>query len=114
MHEISLTRSLLDIVEAKVAEEGFRRVRSLKLSLGRLSCAQPAALEFAFAVQSRGTVAEGAALSFEMQPIRVYCFSCERESLQESFESRCPGCGAAEVVLVGGAEELRLLELDVE
>jgi len=37
MHEITLTRSLIDIVEEYARREGFSRVNVLKLSFGRLS-----------------------------------------------------------------------------
>ncbi len=114
MHELSLTLSILEIVEAKAAEHGFRRVNSLKFSLGHLSCVEPKALEFAFAIQAKGTMAEGATLEFERCPVVIYCFSCKRELTLKSFDSRCPECSKEEVVLVGGTEELKLLELDVD
>ena len=59
MHELSLIRSLLDIVEDYAAKHRFHRVHSLKLSFGRLSCLDAQALKFAFDVQSAGTKAEG-------------------------------------------------------
>ena len=114
MHELSLTRSILEIVETKATEHGFRRVNSLKFSLGYLSCVEPKALEFAFAIQAKGTLAEGATLEFERCPVVLYCFSCKRELTLKRFDSRCPDCSKEEVVVVGGTEELKLLELDVE
>ena len=68
MHEISLTRSLIDIVGEYARREGFSRVNVLKLSFGRLSCLDPGALEFTFAIQARGTEAEGARLEFDIRP----------------------------------------------
>jgi len=114
MHELSLVRSILEIVEAKAAEHGFHRVNALKFSLGHISCVEPKALEFAFAVQAKGTLAEGATLEFERCPVVIYCFSCKRELTLKIFDSRCPKCLKEEVVLVGGTEELKLLELDVD
>jgi hydrogenase nickel incorporation protein HypA/HybF len=40
--------------------------------------------------------------------------ACKEESLSESFESLCPLCGGGEVLLAGGTEELKLLEMDVD
>ncbi len=114
MHELSLVRSVIEIAEAHASAHRARRVHSLKLSFGRLSCIEPKALEFAFAVQSKGTAVEGASLEFEISPIVIYCFSCGRDIECSSFDAVCPDCAGQDVMLVGGTEELRLLELDVD
>jgi len=114
MHELSLTQSLLDIVEDYARREGFSRVNVLKLSFGRLSCIDPGALEFAFDIQSRGTKAEGARLKFDIRPAVLYCTHCKQEILSEGFQPLCPLCGGGDVLLAGGTEELKLLEMDVD
>jgi hydrogenase nickel incorporation protein HypA/HybF len=115
MHEISLTQSLLDIVEEYACRERFVRVNVLKLSFGRLSCLDAGSLEFAFAVQARGTKAEGARLEFDIRPAVVYCGHWGREAtLAGCFELLCPRCSGNEVRLTGGTEELKLLEMDVD
>jgi len=114
MHELSLTCSLLDIVEDYAGREGFTRVRSLKISFGRLSCIDPGAIEFAFSVQARGTKAEGAKLEFDIRPAVLYCFRCEREFSGEAFQPACTVCGSGDVLLTGGTEEMKLLEMDVD
>lgn len=115
MHEISLTRSLIDIVEGYARREGFKKVNTLQLSFGRLSCLDPGTLEFAFSIQAGGTIAEGARLEFDIRPARIACASCGDESICSGpFEALCPRCGSREVLLTGGTEELRLLEMDVD
>jgi hydrogenase nickel incorporation protein HypA/HybF len=114
MHELSLTQSLIDIVEDYASREGFTRVNVLKLSFGRLSGIDPDALEFTFEIQSRGTRAEGARLEFDIRPAVLYCTVCEQESLSEGFQPLCPRCGSGEVILSSGTEELKLLEMDVD
>jgi hydrogenase nickel incorporation protein HypA/HybF len=114
MHELSLTRSLLEIVEDYAQREGFTKVRSLKLSFGRLSCIDPEAFRFAFSVQARGTKAEGAELEFDIRPAVLYCFRCEREFSSDAFRPACVHCGGEEVLLTRGTEEMKLLEMDVD
>ncbi len=114
MHELSLTLSILDIIDEQAVKHGFKRVNALKLSLGRLSCVEPKAIEFAFSVQSKGTAAEGAQLEFEIHPIVIYCFSCQKEIKLQSYEAICTECGGLDVILKSGTEELKLLELDVD
>jgi hydrogenase nickel incorporation protein HypA/HybF len=115
MHELALTQSLIAIVGEYALREGFSRVNVLKLSFGRLSCLDPGALEFAFAVQARGTPAEGARLEFAVRPALVACRTCGEESACDGpFDALCPRCGSSDVLLTGGTEELKLLEMDVD
>ncbi|HOG18338.1 MAG TPA: hydrogenase maturation nickel metallochaperone HypA [Syntrophales bacterium] len=114
MHELSLVHSLIDIVEDYSQRERFTRVRSLKLSFGRLSCIDPDAFRFVFSVQAEGTKAEGARLEFDIRPAALYCLTCEREFSSAAFHPACPGCGGSDVFLTGGTEEMKLLEMDVD
>jgi hydrogenase nickel incorporation protein HypA/HybF len=114
MHELSLTQSILIIIDEYAEKHQFDKVNSIKLSFGRLSCVEPMALEFAFNLQSKGTIAEGARLEFDVLPVVIHCFSCEKDSVLDAYSAECPGCKSGEVMIVGGMEELKLLELDVD
>jgi hydrogenase nickel incorporation protein HypA/HybF len=114
MHELSLIQSLLDIVEDYARREKFSRVNVLRLSFGRLSCIDPGALEFTFGILARGTKAEEARLEFDIRPAVFYCMACEREFSSEGLQPLCPLCGGGNVLLSGGAEELKLLDMDVD
>lgn len=114
MHELSLTQSILIIIEEYAEKHQFGKVNTVRLSFGRLSCVEPMALEFAFDLQSKGTPAEGARLEFDISPVVIHCFSCEKESVLDAYSAECPVCKSGEVMIVGGMEELKLLELDVD
>jgi hydrogenase nickel incorporation protein HypA/HybF len=114
MHELSLTLSILSIVEDYAKTHGFDRVRNLKLTYGRMSCIDPKALTFAFEIQSKGTRAEGASLTFDVKPIVVHCLACNKDSELSTYTAICPQCLGEEVMVTGGTEELKLVEMDVE
>lgn len=114
MHEVSLVRSMLDIVEEYAAKCGFSRVNSIRLSLGRLSCIEPKTLEFAFQVESQETKAAGAKLNFEILPVRIHCLGCESDTEAASYPGSCPACGAAEIMVTGGKEELKIIDMEVD
>jgi hydrogenase nickel incorporation protein HypA/HybF len=114
MHEMSLTASILDIVHEQALKHRFTKVNTLTLSYGALSCIEPRSLEFAFEVLSQETPAQGARLEFDVLPVVIRCLACEQESIVDDFPCRCPGCEASDVILMGGTEELKLLEMDVE
>jgi hydrogenase nickel incorporation protein HypA/HybF len=114
MHEMSLVGSMLDIIEDYAAKHQFGTVNVLKLSFGALSCIEPSALQMSFDVLSRDTRAEGARLEFTVHPPVIHCITCSEDLQVSEYPSPCPKCSCDEVALVGGFEELRLEEMDVD
>lgn len=114
MHEMALTASIMDIIAEYAHKHRFSKVKIVKLSFGALSCIEPMALEFAFGVLSKGTLAEGARLEYDIRPIVVTCLDCEQDSAVEEFPSPCPLCKASDVVLKAGTEDLRVVEMEVD
>ncbi len=114
MHEMSLVQSILEIIDEYAKKENFNKVENIRLSFGKASTVVPAALEFAFEVLSEDTVAEGARLEFDIKPVVIYCLSCEKEFEMDSYEAVCPVCKGCEIMLTGGTEELKLIEMEVE
>ncbi len=114
MHEISLAVAILDIVEEYAEKENFRKVNSIRLSFGRLTCIEPKTLEFAFEVQSGGTRAEGAKLKFDILPVAVHCLACGADSEMEFFPGTCPKCAADQLLITGGREDLKIIDMEVD
>jgi hydrogenase nickel incorporation protein HypA/HybF len=114
MHELYLAESILDIVKDYASLQKFKKVNSISLSFGRLSCIEPKSLEFAFTVQAKDSVAQSAALQFKILPAMVHCLSCEKDSEVDTYGTVCPHCRSEQVMLVGGTEELQILEMDVD
>lgn len=114
MHELSLTGSILEIIEDYAKKRHFEKVNSVKLSFGSLSCIDPGSLRFAFEVLSAETRAHGATLEFDILPVVIFCTSCEKETEVDSFAARCPLCGGTDVILTEGTQELKVVELDVD
>ncbi|MGQ9365956.1 hydrogenase maturation nickel metallochaperone HypA [Azospirillum sp. A39] len=113
MHEMALSRGIVEVIREQAAAGGFAAVRTVRLQVGALSHVEPDAILFCFDAVSRGTVAEGARLEIERPPGRAFCLPCGRTvPLGERYDA-CPDCGGHELVLVGG-EELRVKELEVE
>ena len=114
MHELYLAESILNIVQDYAAKQRFSKVNSISLSYGRLSCIESKSLQFAFEVQSKETLAEKASLDFKILPAVIHCFSCEKDLEVQTYSAICPNCEGEEVILVGGTEELQILEMDVD
>lgn len=114
MHEVSLSAAILGIVEEYAEKTGFAQVRSIRLSFGRLTCIEPKTLEFAFRIQSEGTKASGAELKFEVLPIVVHCLSCGTDSRVEALSGTCPVCSGLELLVTGGREEFKMIDMEVD
>jgi hydrogenase nickel incorporation protein HypA/HybF len=114
MHEMSLTVSIMEIIFEYARNNHFTKVNAVKLSFGTLSGIEPKALEFAFEVLSKDTLAHGAKLEYEREPIIITCLDCGMDSEVEEFPSLCPLCKAQDIVLKAGTQELRIVEMDVD
>lgn len=64
MHELGITRRLLDVVLARAAAAGATRVSAVHLEIGEDSDVAPESLDFYWADVARATPAEGARLIF--------------------------------------------------
>jgi len=114
MHELYLAESVLNIVQEYAAKQQFKKVNSILLSFGRLSCIEQKSLQFAFEVQAKDSPAQDAVLQFKIMPAIIHCFSCGRDLELDVYEGICPLCRGEEVLLVGGTQELQILEMDVD
>ncbi|WP_368861258.1 hydrogenase maturation nickel metallochaperone HypA [Frankia sp. AgB32] len=131
MHELSICRSVADIVSRHAAG---RRVSRVRLRVGALrqvvpatlvhcwdlACAGQPAVDVAVLAGSvlagsvlTGSVLTGSVLEVESVPARVRCRRCgeQRELVRPSI--CCPVCGTADVDLISG-EEFLVTSFDVE
>ncbi len=112
MHEMSLSRGMIDIIQDYAAKSGFRRVDVVRLEIGALSCVEPAALEFCFESVARDTVADGAKLEIINVAGEAWCWDCARGVEVDRHGDRCPGCGGFRLKVRSG-DAMRIKELEV-
>jgi len=109
MHELSLCEALIATAKRQLAtrpEYAGRRLKSLRVSIGALSGCEPDLLSRMFPHASPGTVAEGAELIVDFQPVRIACSACGAERDVAANLLVCPQCGDQGVKLVAGDEVL--------
>ena len=115
MHEVSVMRNLLEIVEAAAAKEGAERVNVIHLKIGEMAGINFDSLEFAFGILSKGTRAEGGRLEYDRVSLKGRCSSCSHEFGPEDLVFRCPECGSADIEILAGREmEVDYILLDEE
>ena len=108
MHEMALTRSVVDLVASRTRG---RRVALVRVEVGALVGVVPDAMLFCFDLACEGTGLDGARLEVVETPGELCCATC-------GDTSPCPDrillcrCGSADVTVVRG-EELRVLSVDL-
>jgi len=113
VHEMSLSQGMLELIENAARSDGFVRVRTVWLQIGRLATVEPEALRFCFDVVTRGSCAEGARLEIESTPGKAWCLGCSESLLIEDPLAPCTKCGSYQLQVTGG-DEMRVRELEVE
>lgn len=111
MHELALANDMLAIVENEVRRSGFRRIATIRLEIGQLSCVAPEALRFCFAAVTRGSLAEGATLDIVSVPGSGRCPPCGTVFPLDEPYGACPDCGTPLTITAG--TEMRVKELEV-
>jgi hydrogenase nickel incorporation protein HypA/HybF len=113
MHELSVALELIEIATEEVLRLGATGVATVHVKAGPLAGIDADALKFSFASASAGTLLDGARLSIEMTPLRVWCDACAAERSVVSIACRrCQVCNAIAPYVVRG-EELELVGLEV-
>jgi hydrogenase nickel incorporation protein HypA/HybF len=109
MHELSITRNIVAIVDE--AARG-RHVRRVTLQIGKLSGVMPGAVAFCFDIVAQGTALAGARLNIEEIEGRARCKACGGEYVMPHLAAPCP-CGSRQVALLRG-EELKIATMEIE
>ncbi len=95
MHELSIAQGIVGCAEEAARENGMDSVCEVTIRLGALAGVVKAALEFSWELVSEGTICEGAKLTVQEIPVRVWCEACRAEvTPPEIYCFRCPTCHA--------------------
>ncbi|MEZ5537516.1 MAG: hydrogenase maturation nickel metallochaperone HypA [Thiolinea sp.] len=113
MHEMSLCEGILQIIEAEAEKQDFSVVKRVVLDVGSLSGVEIPALEFAFDVVMKGSVAEQASLEINQLAAQAWCMACAKSVTIENRYDACPDCGSYQLQVSSG-DEMRIKELEVE
>ena len=104
MHELAVTRSLVDLVQTESERQGFTTALEIRLKVGEYSGIVPDYILDLFPYASKGTAAEGATLFFETLPASFRCAGCGYEGPVNRRDARCPSCGGTALRMTAGRE----------
>lgn len=112
MHEMSLAEGIRQVIEDQTRAHKVTRVTRVRLEIGRFAGVEKPALDFAFDVVMRGSVAEGAELIMLDLPGQALCYDCGKAVEIDDRLAPCPLCGSGKVMPTGG-DEMRIKDLEV-
>lgn len=113
MHEMSLTESLIELIEGERRKRGFSAVRVVRLAIGALGHVEPEAMRFCFDAVAHGTAVAGARLEIRTVPGEAWCLDCGKTVRVVERFGACPVCGQNRLQVTGG-DDMRLEELEVD
>jgi hydrogenase nickel incorporation protein HypA/HybF len=112
MHELSIARSIVEIVEQYVSPNDCRAVREVKVKVGGMAGVVPDSLEFCFSAITADTFLQNAKLRIEQIPFTIKCETCGDVAASAMGFVVCPRCGSADTTVVGGTE-LQVTEIEL-
>jgi hydrogenase nickel incorporation protein HypA/HybF len=113
MHEASIALSLLEIAAGECNKNGYGRIDSINVKVGRASGIMPEALLFAFDAIKEDSIAQGAVLHIEEVPVSGRCGDCGKEfTVEEEYVLRCPVCGGSSFAVTAG-REMDIIDMEV-
>jgi hydrogenase nickel incorporation protein HypA/HybF len=113
MHELPVTRSILEIALETAAKAGGGRITGIHLVIGDLSRIVDECVQFYWDIVSEGTAAEGARLHIRRVALQMECKGCGHVYEPGGRDYRCPSCSGSRVHVVAG-EDLRMESIDLE
>lgn len=104
MHELAITKGIIDIVNSEAKEKGFERVLGITLRVGEFSGIVPECIREFFPIAAAGSVAEKAELEIESIPARFKCLDCGYEGEADRKNACCSACRSTAVRMTAGRE----------
>lgn len=107
MHELAVTKQILDIVLAHGRRNNVRKIISISLRVGELSDLEDEWIQHYFSHLAKDTFAAEAKLKIERIPVEFRCNGCSSNftiDVKEMKEIECPKCGNRQCNLIAGKE----------
>lgn len=114
MHELSIAMNILDIVSSTCEKQGYSRVDSVRVKIGRASGIMTDSLVFAFDCAKNETIASDANIEVDEVPVGGRCRQCNSSFIsKETIVLNCPLCGGTSFKITSG-HELEIVEMEVD
>jgi hydrogenase nickel incorporation protein HypA/HybF len=104
MHELSITESILEIVQRHASQAEAKHVTDIFLVIGQLSSIVDESINFYWDIIAENTIAMGAVLHFRRIPAQFLCRECKTVFPLQQDDYKCPACASSQFTIVAGRE----------
>lgn len=102
VHEMSIATEIINGAIEVARQNGATRIDEVEVEIGVMRQVMPEALELAFSLATKDTLAEGAQLIMTEEKSRAQCCDCEYQFELDQYNFMCPQCQRANVRIVAG------------
>ena len=113
MHEIGIMEQTVAIAINNAQQQNATKINKIIMRIGKLSGVVPSALEFAFEVVTKNTIAENASLEIKTIPVSCWCENCQVNFSPPEWFFECPNCHQFSHQILAG-KEIELASLEIE
>jgi hydrogenase nickel incorporation protein HypA/HybF len=113
MHEIGIMECTLEIAITSAKEQNASKIKQIMMNIGKLSGVVPDALEFAFDVLRKETIAQNAILKIKTIPVVCYCNTCQENFSPPEWFFECPHCHQFSNNILQG-QKIELISVEIE
>ncbi len=110
MHELSLTRNILDTA---LKHAGPMKILQVNLLIGQFSDEREESIQFYWEDLAKDTIAEGAKLHFQYVDAKMKCLECGTVFHPREETTLCPSCQSRRLTLLSG-DDVKIESIDVE
>lgn len=104
MHELALTKGIIDIVDSEQKRQGFERVLEISLRVGEFSGIVPECIREFFPIAAADSPAKDAKLNIQTIPAVFQCLDCGHEGAADRKHACCWKCGSTAIKMTAGRE----------
>lgn len=113
MHEFSLAKDIIEIIEQSVRQNNKQKVISVELEIGMLSGVEIPALETALEALTQNTMLSNAVFEKKIVHGLALCNGCKTEFQLSDIFSLCPSCRSYHKSILQG-KEFNVLTIEAE
>ena len=113
MHEMTIARQIVGIVEETLSTHPNTICTTVHIKIGEMRAIIPESLNFAYQAIIQGTRLSQSKLVITSVPVMARCHSCQKQMHIRDFEFLCSACHSQDLEIMEG-RELHVEKLEVE
>ena len=112
MHELSIAQNIIEIVQQSLGTVPAQSVKSVRVTIGKLTNVLPDSLRFCFEALVSDTDLRNMSLIIDEISLEYVCGVCSSHGTMDDWYFHCPACSSPDVRLIRGSE-LQIQEIEL-